>query len=172
MRYRGTLYEEVLYKKYIETRNNHFHLIKQKKQENQNQFLEGLEGEKIYTTIRILKRKKTSFLPPLKNTRGPPSTTFKGKCKILIEDLLLKPTQTPRPNWEIYNEDINQEWPEVTDQEIQAAILSASKTSTLGEDQLSYQVIKEAYRAIPDILNQLYKALISHGYHPSKWKQA
>ena len=133
-RRRGTLYKEVLYKRYIETRNNYFHLIKQKKQESQNQFLEGLVGEKVYTAIRILKRKKTSFLPPLKNARGRPSTSFKGKCKVLIEGLLPKPTQTPQPNQESYREDINQEQLEITNQEILATILLASKTSTPGED--------------------------------------
>lgn len=56
--------------------------------------------------------------------------------------------------------------------EVKTAIFTSSPKKAPGNDQLSFPIIKQAYNAIPDLINRAYKALFKFGYHPKIWRKA
>ena len=63
-------------------------------------------------------------------------------------------------------------WLELTSNEVKTAIFTSSPSKSPGPDLVSFQAIQSAYSVIPEILNSLYRALFSLGYHPRPWREA
>jgi hypothetical protein len=56
--------------------------------------------------------------------------------------------------------------------ELQNACSTKIKGKTPGPDQITQDIILQAYKAIPDVFYKLYSSLLDTGYHPKCWKQA
>ena len=63
------------------------------------------------------------------------------------------------------------EWPELEDKEVKEAIFSFKKTAP-GPDTIGSFLIQKTYQAAPGMLNKVYKALFTKGYHPKAWRSS
>src|SRR5690606_34763654 len=63
-------------------------------------------------------------------------------------------------------------WVDITDNEIRDAIFTSAPNKAAGPDGLLFQCLRSAYDCIPTWFHQLYKAVLSNGYHPRCWREA
>src|SRR5690606_7308409 len=63
-------------------------------------------------------------------------------------------------------------WVDITDNEIRDAIFTSALNKAAGPDGLSFRCLRSAYDCIPTWFHQLYKCVLSNGYHPRCWREA
>ena len=51
------------------------------------------------------------------------------------------------------------------------AINTSSIKKAPEPDEISFAIIQEAYKAIPEVINLVYKILIKNGFHPECWRE-
>jgi hypothetical protein len=67
---------------------------------------------------------------------------------------------------------VDKQWPELTEKELDTAIMSSSNKKAPGPDRINFLIIQKAYSTIPQLFYQLYYKLIQLGFHPDCWKEA
>ena len=105
-------------------------------------------------------------IPPIQG-----QDTFQGKCKALRETLFPVPPSAPESSWNSYRPR-NWNWSSLTQSELADACSAKIKGKTPGPDQITQDIILQAYKAIPEVFFKLYSRLLDIGYHPRCWKQA
>ena len=65
----------------------------------------------------------------------------------------------------------SEQWQELSDNEVKQAINTSSSKKALGPDEISFTIIQEAYKAISEVMNLIYKILIRNGFHPECWRE-
>eukprot|EP01023_Acetabularia_acetabulum_P022333 TRINITY_DN21_c0_g1_i1.p1 TRINITY_DN21_c0_g1~~TRINITY_DN21_c0_g1_i1.p1 ORF type:complete len:716 (+),score=33.64 TRINITY_DN21_c0_g1_i1:241-2388(+) len=66
---------------------------------------------------------------------------------------------------------VNNDFPQISDQEVDFAVLSAKSNSAPGCDKISNKVLKKILPTISFHLTSLYNQIIRTGYHPLLWRQ-
>jgi hypothetical protein len=160
-------------RKYQDAKNTYFNAIKHAKIDHWNQFLSKEDPKSIFKAMAYT---KDVLYQPIPNIRDPRSNTlksdFKGQCQTLRETLFPEPPETPKPEFNGYKEDPNWEWPSLSKIEVQEACTMKIKGKSPGPDEITQEIITQAYNAIPEIFYLVFSILINTGYHPKCWKQA
>jgi hypothetical protein len=73
-----------------------------------------------------------------------------------------KATSTTTSQWE---------WPELSETEVENAILTSSAKKAPGPDRVDFNILQHAYKAIPLVFYKVYKVLFNTGTHPTQWKE-
>ena len=81
------------------------------------------------------------------------------------------PPSAPEPTWEGYRP-YDWNWPRLARTELENACTAKIKGKTPGPDLITHDIIRQAYKAIPDTFYKLYSSLLDIGYYPKCWKQA
>ena len=70
-------------------------------------------------------------------------------------------------------ESLNQkhEWQSLSDNEVRKAIITSFSKKASESDEMSFAIIQEAYKAISDVLNLIYKILIKNDFHSECWRE-
>ncbi len=160
---------------YHEARANYYYEVKKAKSNCWNNFLENASGKEIFKTFQYTKQNKIEKLPILQyqsENREVNAITFQKKCNAFLKTLFIKPPESTEPIWTNYQESDNWKWPEVTKDEIKAAIFTSSIKKAAGPDTISFLILQKIYAVLENRFYKLYKALIQFGYHPKCWKQA
>lgn len=151
-----------------ETRNNYFKAIKEAKKEYWNNFLEKEDPETIFSALKYTKPPRLSTIPTI---RG--KNSFTEKSKIFKESLFpLPPQSSTTIDWARYIPKEDWKWPSLSKIELERACLTTLKKTTPGSDKIDQEIIKQAYKAIPDLFLEIYTVLLEVGHHPTYWKEA
>ena len=62
-------------------------------------------------------------------------------------------------------------WHNLSDNEVKQAIFTSSSKKAPEPDGISFAIIQEAYKAIAEVINLVYKILIKVGFHPQCWRE-
>jgi len=151
---------------YLRAKNTYFVEIKRAKREHWNQFLEKEDPASIYKALAYTKDRLVEKTPPIRD-----QTSFQGKCRAFRTILFPPPPEAAEPNWENYKQ-AEWSWPKLTKAELSKACSAKVKGKTPGPDDITQEIITQAYKAIPDVFFRLYTRLLDFGYHPTCWKQA
>jgi hypothetical protein len=73
--------------------------------------------------------------------------------------------------WDTYQEK-KWDWPKVVKTEIKNVIFSSATKKIPGPNRISFRILREAHKTIPELFNSLFPALIEAGYHPKYFKKA
>jgi len=158
---------------YLIARNTYFHAIKKAKRDHWNQFLEKEDSRSIFKAMAYTKDRRIEKIPPIQAPSSTLVDTFQEKCSTFRTMLFPPPPQAPKPNWDKYRPNTDWKWPSLSKDELNYACSTAKiKGKTPGPDQITQEIIQQAYQAIPDIFYRLYSSLIHTGYHPTCWRQA
>ena len=65
----------------------------------------------------------------------------------------------------------SEQWQELSDNKVKQVINTSSSKKALGPDEISFTIIQEAYKAISEVMNLVYKILIRNGFHPECWRE-
>ena len=153
---------------YLLAKNSYFSAIKLAKRRHWNQFLEKEDPKSIFRAMSYTKDNKIAPLPTIRGQE-----TFEGKCRELRQGLFPPPPSTTSPNWSNYKASQSWEWPELSRIELQTACsIAAIKGKSPGPDQITQDIIHQAYEAVPDEFFKLFYCLLDVGYHPRIWRQA
>ena len=161
--------------KYHIARATYYYEIKTAKSNCWNNFLENAQGKDIFKAFQYTKQTRIEKLPILQyqlENQEIKAITFHEKCNAFMETLFTKPPDSEEPNWSSYQESKQWNWPEVSKDEIKAAIFTSSIKKAAGPDTISFLIIQKIYTVLEDRLYKLYSALIKTGYHPKCWKEA
>lgn len=165
-----------LYEIFQQKRNSYFTEIKAAKSACWNNFLENAEGKDIFKAFQYTKQKrieKISMLEYQENERNIKAFTFEDKCKAFMLTLFKKPPVSEPFNWQnIKYQQEKWEWPEITKSEVYEAIFTSSSNKAPGPDGISFQIIQKIYPALEERFYNLFRILISRGYHPICWREA
>ena len=74
-------------------------------------------------------------------------------------------------NTDISNMQEESQWDTLTDNEVKEVIFTSSSKKTAGSDEIEFTIIQEAYKAIAELINLIYKILIKKGFHPQCWRE-
>jgi ribonuclease HI len=159
---------------YLIARNTYFLAIKKAKRKHWNQFLEKEDSQSIFKAMSYTKDKRIEKIPPIKASTSSTSVdSFQEKCSVFRSILFPSPPQAPEPNWDKYRPNPEWKWPILTRDELDSACSTTKiKGKTPGPDQITQEIIQQAYQAVPDSFFRLYSSLIDTGYHPTCWRQA
>ena len=145
---------------YLQAKNAYFSAIKQAKKDHWNQFLEKEDPKSIFKALAYTKNRLVEKIPPISN-----KTDFYDKCKVFRETLFPTPPSAPEPTWDRYKP-YNWNWPSLARSELENACSAKIKGKTPGPDLINQDIIRQAYKAIPDIFFELYSSLLNIGYYP------
>jgi ribonuclease HI len=151
---------------YLVAKNSYFLAIKRAKRDHWNSFLEKEDPVSIYKAMAYTKDSRVDLIPTILGAES-----FKDKCQTFRRVLFPTPPVSPEPSWEDYREG-SWEWPSLSRVELRNACSAKIKGKTPGPDGISHEILRYAYRAIPDTFYSLYSALLNIGYHPKCWRQA
>ena len=161
--------------KYHIARATYYYEIKTAKSNCWNNFLENAQGKDIFKAFQYTKQARIEKLPILQyqlENQEIKAITFHEKCNAFMETLFTKPPDSEEPNWSSYQESKQWNWPEVSKDEIKAAIFTSSIKKAAGPDTISFLIIQKIYTVLEDRLYKLYSTLIKTDYHPKCWKEA
>src|SRR6266480_5745514 len=160
---------------YHEARATFYYEMKKAKSKCWNNFLENASGKDIFKAFQYTKQNRVEKLPIIQyqsENREVNAVTFQEKCNAFLKTLFIKPPESTEPSWTDYQESEEWAWPEVTKDEIKAAIFTSSIKKAAGPDTISFLILQKIYAVLENRFYKLYKALIQFGYHPKCWKQA
>lgn len=120
-----------------------------------------------YTKPRAYER-----IPEIRNRAGDLKGSFKGKCLALRTGLFPEPPKANPFNWLQYQPSDKWDWPELSKRELEYACLTQIKGKTPRPDAITQEIITHAYRASPEVFNQVFAMLLKYGYHPVGWRTA
>src|SRR6266705_2893381 len=152
-----------------QTRNSYFYAIREAKRTDWQTFLSSAKGKDVFTAYKYTKPRRVERTPIL-HFQGREVIDFRTKCDTFRQAMFPPPPEAPAappipPGPTL-------EWPDVTPQEIAAAIQTSTPNKASGQDGLPFLLLQKAYQAAPELFNILYPTLIEHGYHPLCWRQA
>ena len=151
-----------LWKQFTTSRTQYFYAIRKAKQTSWTEFLQGAAGKEVFQAYKFTKPRRIEKLPSISQPEGGLVMDFNSKCKAFITAMFLPPPITTA----IDISQIPGLWPQVIQKEIQQAIFTSSGKKAPGPDGISFTIIQEAYKAIPDLFYTVYSVLIENGYHP------
>ena len=62
-------------------------------------------------------------------------------------------------------------WHNLSDNEVKQAIFISSSKKVPGPDRVSFAIIQEAYKAIAEVINLVYKILIKADFYSQYWRE-
>ena len=68
-------------------------------------------------------------------------------------------------NLSISHSNLNENWPDLTEKELENAIFSSSTKSAAGPDKIGFLILQKAYLSISQLFYQLYNKLIKLDFH-------
>ena len=157
------------HQEYKQKRNAYYQSIQKSKSDMWNQYVEELDGPELHKLLKRLRIRKTQQTPTLQYG-GSTATTFKEKAELFRTAMFPPPPAYEAPQATEAAHTIP--WTTVTDLEIKDAIFTSAQDKAAGPDGLSFRCLRQAYTAIPSWFNNLYKAVLSNGYHPTCWREA
>ena len=89
-----------------------------------------------------------------------------------MKTLFTKSSDLEESNWSSYQESKQWNWPEVSKDEIKAAIFTSSIKKAAESNTILFLIIQKIYTVLEDRLYKLYSALIKTNYHSKCWKEA
>ena len=63
-------------------------------------------------------------------------------------------------------------WPDITDLEVKDAIFHSAANKAPGPGGINFLCLSHVYRSIPTPLVDLFRVLLTTGYHPHCWREA
>jgi ribonuclease HI len=177
---------------YKAARNTYFQAVRKKKEECWVNYLESLDLGDVYSVRRYTREKGLTKVPTIvyeSNGTQEQASTFDGKCSAFLTTLFPKPTSsstssptpsnsgsTPQNSASPGSKDTNTktlewEWPELSEAEVESAILTSSAKKAPGPDRINFDILQHAYKAIPLVFYKVYKVLFDQGIHPTQWKE-
>ena len=156
-------------------RNIYFKEVKKAKSTSWINFLESIDSKSIdiYNPLKII-NKKDYTIPTIiykEDNKEIKANSFKEKSSIFKKALFPNPPISKAINFNNYK-DKGWEWPIINSLEISLAINSSNPKKASGLDKISFLIIKEAYKAIPDLFNKIIKLFLNNSYQPRIWKEA
>ena len=132
--------------------------------------MEGTNRKEVFKARNYLKGPKITKILVLK-LEDKLAHTFSNKYDTLLKGLFpttaYKPQKLTRLTSKVIGSIEEKEaWPPLAPEELDLAFKSFLNNSALGLDRISYQLIKEVYKAYPEIFYNLYSRLFNQGYHP------
>ena len=92
---------------------------------------------------------------------------FKSKCHTFIKAMYSKPSEISQDiNTSNTQEGTQGIWHNLSDNEVKQAIFTSLPKKAPGSDRVSFAIIQEAYKAIAEVINLVYKILIKADFHP------
>ena len=160
---------------YKEARNLYFREIKKAKAKSQITYLESIDSKSIdiYKLLKIID-KKDYIIPTIiykEKERETKANSFKEKSSLFKKVLFPKPPPSKVINLDYYLGE-NQEWPSINSSKISLAINTSNTKKAPGPDNISFLIIKEVYKAIPDLFNKVFKLLLNNSYQPLIQREA
>lgn len=156
-------------------KENHFkRLIKWKKDSWAVKTVEEAYPEDMWGFCKWSKGGQNYPTPAIKHSGHFPATTHTEKCKVLRKELYQPPPVLPDEYPINLTDSLLNDLPfqDVTDMEVEEAILDTSNTSASGFSQHSYRQVKWAFQTQHDILVALYRRCLYRGYHSKSWQYA
>lgn len=128
-------------------------------------------GKDVFTAMMYSKPRRCKRTPTLHpNERE--VTTFEENTAIFRKTLFPPPPEinmdqdeAPSRRKKFFK------WKDTTNQEIITVINSQEVDNAPGPDGLNLKGIPEAYKAIPERLNNIYRVLTRAGYYPEIWRE-
>ena len=135
------------YFEYNEARNDYFQSIKSAKASSWNDFLENADSDEIYLAYRFCKQRKVERVPALKDENDQIATNFDRKSETLAKTLLqasisLHAKELDSNDFNQFNFEIDNDWSEMTKDELNEAIAKSSSKSAFDNDKISFLIIK------------------------------
>ena len=131
---------------------------------------EGANRTTIWSSYKRHQNSHSRAIPPLEEARY-----FDDKCTKLREALFPCSDMHPTPliiDCLSSRTDLSMSYEPVTIAEMNNTLRKCNKDSAVGEDGLNFMTIFKLHEAVPSLLPQLASALLLHGIHYGKWKQA
>ena len=92
---------------------------------------------------------------------------FKSKCHTFIKAMYSKLPEISQDIDTLNTQEGTQGiWHNLSDNEVKQAIFTSSSKKAPGSDGISFAIIQEAYKAIAEVINLVYKILIKADFHP------
>ena len=141
---------EASYIQFSLTRNLYFQEIKQAKQKCWNDFLENADSEQVFKVYKYCKQRKlekTSIIQYNNNS----ATDFTEKCEVFLTALFSAASaasdnsDNKHINNLLLSSNFDENWPDLTEKELENAIFSSSTKSAVGSDKIDFLIIQKAY---------------------------
>ena len=106
-------------------------------------------------------------IPPIKTAEDELCQDFKSKCHMFIKAMYSKPPEISQDiDTSNTQEGTQGIWHNLSDNEVKQAIFTSSLKKAPEPDRISFAIIQEAYKAIAEVINLVYKILIKVDFHP------
>ena len=175
--------DSVSYSQFSQARNQYYQEIKLAKNSSWNSFLENADSEQIFKAYKFCNQRKIEKTPII-CYNNQKATSFTEKCEVFLEALfppqsisnnianIAAPIKIVNNNYTYIDDSYENQWPELTEKELESAIFSSSSKKAPGPDRIGFLIIQKAYSTIPQLFYQLYSKLIQLGFHPDCWKES
>ena len=111
-------------------------------------------------------------IPPIKTAERELCQDFKSKCHTFIKAMYPKPPEISQDiDTSNTQEGTQGIWHNLSDNEVKQVIFTSLPKKAPGPDGISFAIIQEAYKAIAEVINLVYKILIKAGFHPQCWRE-
>jgi hypothetical protein len=158
--------------RYKLSRNIYGRALQEAKAKCWDNFLAEAQGKEVYTAFRYTKPRRVQRTPVLK-AGNQTATVFTEKARLFRHTLFPPPPEYATTTAAGTNVHLQQsQWTPVTDQEIRDAIFSSAPRKAPGPDGINFECIRQAYNAIPNWFNSLFREVLNQGYHPICWREA
>ena len=160
------------WEKFITCRAEYFQAIKKAKQNSWSKFLSEADGKDIFQAYKYTKPRLIEKIPSIQDSNGGLCQDFNTKCKTFIKAMYSKPPDINQHTSTQGNQAAESEqWQELSDNEVKQVINTSSSKKASEPDEISFAIIQEAYKAISEVMNLIYKILIRNGFHPECWRE-
>ena len=154
------------WEKFTTCRAEYFQAIKKAKQNSWSKFLSESRWKNIFQAYKYTKPRLMQKIPPIQASNGELCQDFNKKCETFIKAMYPKPPEISQ-NTLTQGKQASQpeQWQELSNNEVKQAINTSLPKKASGPDEISFAIIQEAYKAISEVMNLVYKILIRNGFH-------
>jgi len=160
------------YTDYKRHRNTYFRAIRESKANCWQNFLNTARNQDIFTAVKYIRPTQALKTPPLV-FKEHCATDFESKCQMFREAMFPDPPASLSTfNIQNTQTDKSFSWPDITDLEVQNAIYNSAPHKAPGPDGINFLCLRHVYQSIPIPFVDLFKVLLTTGYHPHCWREA
>ena len=157
-------------------RNFKKRLIKGKRTESWRQHVEECDSdEKLWRLGKQIKNgwaRTASFTPELAGPNSTIATEAEEKMTLLRDTFFPKARQARLDDLEGYEYPAPKDFPEITNREIEQAILTSHPNKAAGEDGLTFRILQHALKPMETWLGRIYNACLDLGYCPKHFRHS